>query len=66
MKFVIADDAALADFGKASTAAIAELSKDAPTKDFIGQIQAIKDGLPPGTRPAAAACGLRGPIARAT
>ena len=46
MKFVIASDAALADFAKASTAAITELSKDAATKGFIDQIQAIKDGLP--------------------
>ena len=51
MKFVIASDAALADFAKASTAAIAELSKDAATKGFIDQIQTIKDGLPPPAAP---------------
>lgn len=47
MKFVIANDAALADFAAASKKAIAELSQDAATKGFIDQIQAIKDGLPP-------------------
>jgi TRAP-type C4-dicarboxylate transport system substrate-binding protein len=51
MKFVIANDAALADFAAASKTAIAELSKDAATKGFIGQIQAIKDGLPPAPPP---------------
>jgi TRAP-type C4-dicarboxylate transport system substrate-binding protein len=51
MKFVIASDAALADFAKASTTAITELSKDAATKGFIGQIQTIKDGLPPPAAP---------------
>ena len=55
MKFVIASDAALADFGKASTAAIAELSKDATTKGFIGQIQDDQGRPAPGARPAAAA-----------
>jgi len=51
MKFVIASDAALADFATASTAAITELSKDATTKGFIDQIQTIKDGLPPAPAP---------------
>jgi TRAP-type C4-dicarboxylate transport system substrate-binding protein len=51
MKFVIADDAALADFAKSSENAIAELSKDEATKGFIEQIQAIKDGLPPPPAP---------------
>jgi TRAP-type C4-dicarboxylate transport system substrate-binding protein len=51
VKFVIANDAALADFAKASEAAIAELSSDAATKGFIDQIQAIKDGLPPPAAP---------------
>jgi TRAP-type C4-dicarboxylate transport system substrate-binding protein len=51
MKFVIASDAALADFAKASQTAITELSKDATTKGFIDQIQTIKDGLPPAPPP---------------
>jgi TRAP-type C4-dicarboxylate transport system substrate-binding protein len=51
MKFVIADDAALADFATASTAAIAELSKNAENKGYIDQIQKIKDGLPPAPAP---------------
>lgn len=51
--FVIASDQELAAFGKASTAAIAELSKDATTKGFIDQIQAVKDGLPPPPAPPA-------------
>jgi TRAP-type transport system periplasmic protein len=50
-RFVIASDADLAAFGRASEAAIAELSRDAATKGFIDQIQAIKDGLPPPAAP---------------
>ena len=49
---MIASDATLADFATASTKAITELSKDATTKGFIDQIQAIKDAPPTGTRPA--------------
>jgi TRAP-type C4-dicarboxylate transport system substrate-binding protein len=51
MKFVIANDAALADFAAASKRAIADLSQDATTKGYIDQIQAIKDGLPPPSAP---------------
>jgi TRAP-type C4-dicarboxylate transport system substrate-binding protein len=51
MKFVIANDAALADFAAASKRAIGELSQDAQTKGFIDQIQGIKDGLPPPPAP---------------
>jgi TRAP-type C4-dicarboxylate transport system substrate-binding protein len=46
MKFVIASDQELAQFGNASKATITELSKDATTKQYIDQIQQIKDGLP--------------------
>lgn len=50
--FVIASDQDLAQFGKASQAAIAELSKDEATKGFIDQIAAIKEGLPAPPAPA--------------
>ena len=47
MKFVIANDADLKSFAKASKTVITELSKDnADTKSYIDQIQALKDGLP--------------------
>lgn len=52
IRFAIASEADIQAFGKASQNAIAELSKNAQTKGFIDQIQALKDGL--GAPPAAA------------
>ena len=46
MKFVIATDADLKSFATASKTVISELSKNADTKSYIDQIQALKDGLP--------------------
>ncbi|MGD9697378.1 MAG: TRAP transporter substrate-binding protein [Thermoleophilia bacterium] len=53
VKFAIAGAADLADFKKASAAAVAELSKDAETKGYIDQITALKDALPAAPAPAA-------------
>ena len=52
LKFAIASDADLTAFGKVSDTVVAELSKDAETKGFIDQIQALKDGLPAPPAPA--------------
>ena len=51
IKFALADEQELAAFGRASDAAVAELSKDEATKGFIEQIQQIKDGLGEPTAP---------------
>jgi TRAP-type C4-dicarboxylate transport system substrate-binding protein len=58
MKFAIASDANLQSFGTASKSVIAELSKNAETKDYIDQIQALKDGLsaPPAAAPLPEGC----------
>lgn len=45
MRFSMASDAQLAQFEKASQAAIATLSKNADTKAFIDQIIELRDGL---------------------
>jgi TRAP-type C4-dicarboxylate transport system substrate-binding protein len=62
MKFSIASDQDLAALGTASEQVIAELSKDATTKDYIDQIQAIKDGLgaPPAAAPLPEGCTVTG------
>jgi TRAP-type C4-dicarboxylate transport system substrate-binding protein len=52
LKFAVASDADLTAFGKVSDTVVAELSKDAETKGFIDQIQALKDGLPAPPAPA--------------
>ncbi len=52
LKFAIASDADVAAFGKVSETVVTELSKDADTKAFIDQIQALKDGLPAPPAPA--------------
>lgn len=53
LKFVVASDQDLASFTAASTRAQAQLgSQDAATKDFITQIQALKEGLPAPPAPA--------------
>lgn len=52
LKFAIASDADLTAFGKVSETVVTELSKDAETKGFIDQIQALKDGLPAPPAPA--------------
>jgi len=60
LKFAIASDADLAAFGKVSTTVIAELSKNAETKKYIDQIQALKDGLapPPAAAPLPKGCAV--------
>lgn len=58
IKFAIASDADVQAFGQASERVIAQLSRDAETKGFIDQIQAVKDGLgdPPAPAPLPEGC----------
>lgn len=52
VKFVVAGDSDIAAFGKASQSVVTELSKNAETKGYIDQIQALKDALPAPPAPA--------------
>lgn len=53
LKFAVASDADVAAFNKVSQSVITELSKNAETKGYIDQIQALKDALPAPPAPAA-------------
>lgn len=52
LKFAVASDADVSAFDKVSQSVIAELSKNAETKGYIDQIQALKDALPAPPAPA--------------
>lgn len=52
LKFAIASDSDLSAFNKVSQQVITELSKNAETKGYIDQIQALKDALPAPAAPA--------------
>ena len=58
LKFAKASDADLASFASVSKTVIAELSKNAQTKSYIDQIQALKTALPapPAPAPLPAGC----------
>lgn len=51
LKFAIASDSDVAAVGKVSQSVITDLSKNAETKGYIDQIQALKDALPPPAAP---------------
>jgi TRAP-type C4-dicarboxylate transport system substrate-binding protein len=53
LKFAVASDADVSAFNKVSQSVITELSKNAETKGYIDQIQALKDALPAPPAPAA-------------
>ena len=52
LKFAVASDADVSAFNKVSQSVITELSKNAETKGYIDQIQALKDALPAPPAPA--------------
>ena len=52
LKFAVASDSDVSAFNKVSQQVITELSKNAQTKDYIDQIQALKDALPAPPAPA--------------
>ena len=52
LKFAIASDSDLSAFASVSKTVIADLSKNAQTKSYIDQIQALKDALPAPPAPA--------------